>query len=187
MTEQAIIDRLTINARNGRGFWIGLCADRNAKHELTKLEIEKINDNLQLVNDETHITLAHMGRQNDQRVVESALIAAEMTASSFDCSSVSVEGVARFMNHLVMIVAPKMIDAVGKHLDAGLSDRHVFPDRTFAGVRHVTIGSLKRGVIDTSFKICRTDRYDLVFTKMIVVCGDERVEFKLQATPPDPF
>lgn len=168
-----VTDRLVANACAGRGLWIGLSIERSPRHELLRLELE--TSNLKLT-DDTHVTVAHLGKRNGSREVTAALVACKILSRMLHVTSVSVEGLGRLRDHLVAIVAPRWIDDVVAHVDRCLADHNVYPDRSFAGIRHVSIGIVPRGAV---MSVPRVDQYSLRMIELMVVCGDEDCCFEL--------
>lgn len=163
-------DKLIANAENGRGLWIGMPADRSPQHEIHRLEIEELNQGFVSLNDGTHVTLAHMGKHCDKRIVEGVISACEVLQQEiFECA-VSIEGVARFTNHIVMLLAPDQIDNAFDKTWSALGARACRPDSSFAGVRHVTVCHVRKGT--ETVKLPRINKYALTFRELTITCGD---------------
>jgi 2'-5' RNA ligase len=181
-----IVDNLVHSAGQSRGFWIGLRYARSPAHELIKLEVEQLNSHLVPTTD-SHLTLAHLGKSCDRRIVEAAVATVIVVSESFEVKAVSAEGLARFWAHAVVLMSPRWLDEVADAVDRCLRDRHVFRDDTYAGVRHVSIGQIKRGG-DTVIRMPRiTEKYSLLFDTLIVVCGDHVFERRLKMPKPSVF
>lgn len=176
--DAVLVNQLCQFATAGRGLWIGLPADRSPKHELTKLQLDEANPGVLTLSDDAHVTIAHLGKKNDKREVDAAITACYVVSEILTTSAVDVECVARFPNHLVGILAPRLIDYVIDKVWKCLIDAHVHPDDSFAGVRHVTMAHVRRGT--EMIHVPRLDRHTLIFSEIMVVCGKATMRFPLK-------
>lgn len=181
-TTDTVVDRLVASASAGRGLWIGLDTDRSPRHELLRLELESAA-RLQLIGD-THVTVAHLGKSNGRREVEAAVTACHVLSRMLHVTSVSVEGLGRLRDHVVALLAPRWLDDVAAHVDRCLADHHVYADRSFAGVRHTSIGVVKSGAAPG---LPRVDAYALRMLELTVNCGGVDLGFPLQPEKPGVF
>jgi len=186
-TTHTEVEKLVVNAARGCGLWIGLFADRSPQHELLKHELELL---VRPVSCEmvagAHVTLAHLGKSNGRREVEAAVTACHVLSEIVRTTVVSVEALARFWSCIVGIVYPRWIDDVTDKVTKCLGDHHVFPDTKYAGIRHVTMLQIKdRAAMSTQVPVMK--RYDLRFSSMSVVCGDDRMDFALLSQSAEAF
>lgn len=186
VTTDKTIESMIAAAGAGRGLWIGLFHERSPRHELLCIEIEEINgDAVTLMRERPHVTLAHLGKHAGRREVEAAVTACHILSEINRATNVGVECVARFTSHVVAVLAHRWLDSVADQVVKCLADHHVFPDVTFAGVRHVTLAQVKRG--ERLSRIPATPRYDLRFSTMAAVCGGHQMSFALLAQAPELF
>lgn len=178
------LEKMIHNAGHGRGLWIGLDIEPSTHHEEAKRSLEMMNPEanggitlLSKPQSEVHLTLAHLGRDNNANVVHAAIAACELVSGMTNEGAFSVEAVARMSRHVVAIVSPRWIDKICDDIDSALRDRHVSSDKTFVGIRHVTMAELKRGVDKVTIPYVM--RHTLVTKKLIIVCGDARMESPL--------
>lgn len=174
-----------ISSAASRGLWIGLRVAHSATHDLLKLQVEDLNPDVVTRSADDHVTLAHLGKSNDTRVVDACLASIQTIVPMQCITQVGVEALAHFWTNVVAIVVPDWIDAVATQMDDCLRDRHVFPDRKYAGIRHVTIGQIKRGVKE--IRTTCIERYKLELDALTLNCGDDSLIFKLPQTPDHPF
>lgn len=175
-TTETIVERLVTLAAAGRGLWIGLDVERNPRHELLRLELEE--KSVVKLTEDTHVTIAHLGKQCGRREVEAAVTACHVLSRMLHVTQVSVEGFGRLRDHVVAILAPRWVDQVVEHVDRCLADHNVYPDRSFAGIRHASVATISpRGAL---VAIPRIDQYTLKMTELMVVCGGDEIGFELQ-------
>jgi 2'-5' RNA ligase len=186
-TASVIVERLVANAGAGRGLWVGLDIERSPRHELLRLELESTPNptgRLRLTED-THVTIAHLGRECGRREVEAAVTACHVLSRMLHVTSVSVEGLGRLRDHLVAVIAPRWIDDVVAHVERCLADSHVHADRSFVGIRHVSIGTVAGQ--NVTMMMPRISGYTLRMHELMTVCGDDRISFPLLAEKPSVF
>lgn len=167
-------DRLVAAAESGCGLWIGLHAEANPIHDELRRAVDVANPGVLTPAEGAHVTLAHLGRRNGRHAVEAAIAAASLWILP---KEVSVECLARFANHVVAIVVPHALDHTADMVASILDARSVRIDRSFAGIRHVTVAAIRRGV--ELVALPRAPKYALRFTSIAVTCGEAEVRFSL--------
>lgn len=192
MTSDDVTRQFIAEAKRGRGLWAGVFLD-SALPTVDGFEIHSVPADTPDGRSTTepdkptlHTTLVHFGRDNSEWRVRAILAACErvMVDTHGEIRAKSW-GLARMDQSKTSVVTlllegSELADLAGRLRDEA-NERGVLADRRFEFHPHVTLRTIESLAIA---QLPRFPRVELVFRRLVVVCGDARTAF---APGPPPF
>jgi hypothetical protein len=169
-------------AAQGRGLWIGMFPQPSGSVlAVSHAFAEQNRDTAMMDETDCHVTLLHLGKLKRSSGFMDNLVAGVESFVGLDYhKSIGVEGYLRLRKHVALALAPTRIVLLRQTLEGVLRDRDIRWDDRFEGIPHMTICETQVG--DTP-RLPALNPFFVHFEEISIVCGEARVNFRLQAPP----